>query len=151
MTKAIFQEWLVGLNAKMLQQHRHVLLFIDNCPSHCQMKLSNVKIVFYPKNMTGKVQVLDLGIIANFKVFYRRELVNRLIDQIEKCKNAYELASKINVYEAIVMICLAWRKVTESTIKHYFQKAGHGTVSRAEAINYMDELTVPQNVRRQIG
>jgi hypothetical protein len=37
MTSAIFEDWITRFDKKMRQQNRHVLLFLDNAPSHPQI------------------------------------------------------------------------------------------------------------------
>ena len=46
MTTALFQDWLKILNRQMRSQNRKILLFIDNAPSHPDVKLSNVLVKF---------------------------------------------------------------------------------------------------------
>lgn len=85
-------------------------MFIDNCTPHTDLpSLKNVKIHFLPANTTSKLQPLDQGIIKNFKVHYRREVVQR---------------SSINVLDAMTMASKAWNNVTTTTIKNCFQKCG---------------------------
>ena len=53
---------------------RSILLMMDNAGCHphdLEGKFSNVKVVF-PANTTSKLQPLDLGIIKNFKSYYRK-------------------------------------------------------------------------------
>ena len=76
MTREIFEDWLLKLDKKICKQNRKILLFIDNCTVHNSIPLmENVKVIFFPPNMTSVVQPIDQGIIKNFKHFYRRLLV----------------------------------------------------------------------------
>ena len=83
MTKEFFVDWLTKLNDQMKSQHRKILLFIDNCSSHEEPVLSNVKVIFYPPNCTSKLQPLDLGVIKNFKSHYRNLFLSRVLNLIE--------------------------------------------------------------------
>ncbi|GFT71785.1 tigger transposable element-derived protein 6 [Trichonephila clavipes] len=84
MTTELFNEWLISLNSDMKIEKRHILLFLDNCIVHNNAPpLSNVKLQFFPPNSTSKLQPLDLGIIHNFKTFYRREVVKSILDNLE--------------------------------------------------------------------
>lgn len=67
MTGLLFEEWLRSINEKFKKEERKVCLFIDNCPAHPKVQLSNIKLVFFPSNCTSKLQPCDQGIIANFK------------------------------------------------------------------------------------
>ncbi|KAI0221967.1 Tigger transposable element-derived protein 6, partial [Lamellibrachia satsuma] len=70
MTSVLFKEWLDKLNSKMKLQGRNILLFVDNCGAHPEVKLTNVKMVFLPPNTTSRLQPCDAGIIAALKAHY---------------------------------------------------------------------------------
>ena len=71
MTGEIFEEWLLKLDKKFCKQNRKMLLFIDNCTANNSISLiENVKVIFFPPNMTSVFQPIDQGIIKNFKHFY---------------------------------------------------------------------------------
>ena len=62
----------------MKLENQNVLLFLDNAPVHPKNlvgKYSNIKIVFFPKNTTLRLQSLDAGIIKNFQVKYQKKLI----------------------------------------------------------------------------
>ena len=90
MDSELMEEILRTLNRKCAAEDRKVLLFIDNAPSHPEYFIncfSHVKIVFLPKNTTSKLQPLDAGIIKNFKVFYRKQLLQHVLARIKPgCK-----------------------------------------------------------------
>ena len=50
--------------------HRKILLFVDNCSAYSieGSNLSNINIVFLPKNTMAWLQLCDAGIIYSFKV-----------------------------------------------------------------------------------
>lgn len=61
MNTTIFNKWLRKFN--LLMHGRRVLLLLDNASSHkamCEHK--NVEIVFFPPNMTSRIQPLDAGV-----------------------------------------------------------------------------------------
>lgn len=66
LTRDIMSEWLTKFDRKMGRQNRKVLLFLDNATSHPNIALKNVKLLFFPPNMTSVCQPLDQGIIKNF-------------------------------------------------------------------------------------
>ena len=80
MTGLICEEYLRWLNNKKVAQQRHVLLLMDNFSGHelsvhligGQQGLSNVRIEWPPPNTTWEWQPMDQGIIATFKLQYRR-------------------------------------------------------------------------------
>jgi hypothetical protein len=69
-------------------------MILDNAPSHVvssatvgksrgfsTLKLSNVTLVFLPPNATSVLQPLDQGIIASFKIQYKKKLLWWLLSQ----------------------------------------------------------------------
>jgi hypothetical protein len=58
---------------------------MDHYPAHPCVELlmsldRKIKAVFLPQNITSKLQLLDQGIIANFKRNYRRNLTGIMIE-----------------------------------------------------------------------
>ena len=76
MTMPIFTKLLNSLNNKMWQQNCNIIMFQDNCSSHPHLQLSNIKLVFYPKNTTSRLQVMDQGVITNLKENYTKRMLN---------------------------------------------------------------------------
>ena len=73
------------MDVDIKNKNRKILLFIDNCTAHNDIpELTNIHVEFLPANNTLKLQPLDQGIIKNFKVHYRAEIVSRLMDSIDK-------------------------------------------------------------------
>ena len=63
------------------------------------------------------MQPLDLGIIQNFKVHYRRF-------KIDECERASEVANAVNILIAVRWIAQAWKEVKAETVCKCFRKAG---------------------------
>ena len=95
MTTEIFVEFLNALNNKMKHKKHCILLFLDNFPSHPDIKLSNVKLCFIPKNTTLHLQPLDKGIIAWLKNFYKRQLMTEIRRAMSECNMVVELAKNV--------------------------------------------------------
>ena len=66
MTGMLFQEWSKHFDAEMHAANRHVLLLMDNAPSHITDECPTPKVEVYPlpPNTTSKIQLMDAGIIA---------------------------------------------------------------------------------------
>jgi len=129
-TGEIFSKWLLKLDRKFQRQGRRVVIFLDNCSAHhCESttgtELKSIKLEFLPPNCTAHVQPCDMGIIKNFKDFYRRRLLNYVIDCIELGKS-----TAVSILQSLRWARLAWElNVTSTTIGHCFKKAGFSKVS----------------------
>ena len=120
MTSSIFSDFLKKWNRRLGIQKRKVLLFMDNCTAHkVNMRLANIDIKFLPANTTSVIQPMDQGIIASFKVQYRRRMVQSLIHRIDA-----GLSLDLSLKDAIDLSVAAWRHVTKDTIAHCFRKGG---------------------------
>lgn len=118
---------LSKLNTRLRKESRSIILFMDNAGCHPEDvvdKYSNVKVIFLPPNTTSVLQPLDLGIIQNFKVHYRKLLLCHVLSKIEECNTASEVVQSVNILNAVRWVAQAWEKVTPETIKKCFRKAG---------------------------
>ena len=79
--------------------------------------------VFLPVDTISKLQPLDLGIIKNFKVHYKK-LLHYVVAKIDECTKASEVTKKINILQAIRWIAEAWKKISSDTIKKCFRLSG---------------------------
>ena len=101
MTGIIFKNYFKKLNNQMKTEKRKILLFLDNAGSHPDIKLLNIQLQYLPPNTTSELQPLDAGVIANFKVNYRKLLLQNILIEIENCSNVSELAKNVTLLEAI--------------------------------------------------
>ena len=111
MTGDILESILSKLNRQMINKNRKILLFMDNAGCHPEKlcgKFSNIHICFIPANTTPALQPLDLGIIQNFKLHYRRYFLRYVISKIDECDKASDVVKSVNVLIAIRWVALAW-------------------------------------------
>lgn len=121
MNSDIFQEWIQEFEQRMAKQNRNVLMLMDNFAGHMveDLQLEHVRVMFLPPNTTSISQPLDMGVISNFKHFYKRSLVNHYFAQIQA---GHEI-NEIDVLQAIRFAVQAWEQVQPTTIANCFRKA----------------------------
>jgi len=127
MTGEILSDVLSKVNARLKRKGWSVLLLMDNAgchPSDLKDKFSNISVVFLPANTTSKLQPLDLGVIMNFKVYYRKLLMQFVLARIEKCSSATEVAKSVAILRAIRWIAQKWDSVYPEVVQKCFRNAG---------------------------
>lgn len=124
MTSLLFEQYLTKLNKKMQTEDRTILLFLDNATSHPNIQLSNITLKFFPPNTTSKLQPLDGGVIANFKVNYKKLMLQNLLHEMESCENVSALTKKINILDSINIIKQSCAQISPSTVIKCFLNAG---------------------------
>ena len=102
MTSDILHKLLSQLNSSFKAQNRSKLLFIDSSGCHrdpydLKGRYSYTKLVFFPANCTSKLQPLDLGIIQNFKVHYRKLLLRHIITMTTDHDSTTDIAKTLDV------------------------------------------------------
>lgn len=126
MSRALFHEWLGEFNDGMERQKRKVALVLDNCSAHHSMPdMASVEVFFLPPNTTAGLQPMDAGVIANFKVLYRRRVLDRLLLNVDNAaRGSQEPDLKITLLMATQFIFGAWCGVRASTVRNCFRQAG---------------------------
>jgi hypothetical protein len=129
MTGLICEEYLQWLNNKMQGKGRKVLLLMDNFSGHelaVQLVgglqgLSHVRIAWLPRNTTSVWQPMDQGIIASFKLQYRKLWIAFMLQEYEANKNPQKT---VNLLRAVQWIQAAWEiSVTTDTIQRCWWKS----------------------------
>jgi uncharacterized protein YfbU (UPF0304 family) len=120
MTSELFTEWLLRIEKQMKIQKRKILLFIDYCSAHniiptCQA----VKVKFLSPNTTSKLQPLDQGIIKTFTTLYKKEIVRKIISDMDD-----EKSTAVDILQAMRIVDKIWRNVTTTTIVNCFRSCG---------------------------
>ena len=104
---------LSKINRQMEVAKRKIILFMDNVPCHPESlseRYSNIKVVFLPKNTTSRLQPLDAEIIRNFKLKYRKKLLEFVISRINDNVKATDIIQEVDILKAISWIKYAWVK-----------------------------------------
>ena len=132
MTSVIFKEWLMKWDNQLT---KNIIFLVDNCTAHAvNVTLNHIKLIFLPANTTSLLQPLDQGIIRSLKAHYRREMRANVLEQIEDVKkvSANNLAKKTNLLEALHLLALSWKHVSEETIQNCLRKVVLGVPLQAK-------------------
>ncbi|CAG8686394.1 1905_t:CDS:2 [Dentiscutata heterogama] len=75
-------EWIEKLDKEMKESNYYILLVLDGAPSHVTsaLNLNNVKVLTLPPYITSKIQPMDTGVIASFKLHYHYIQLQHAID-----------------------------------------------------------------------
>lgn len=150
MTRELFGEWLKEFDDDMQAKKRKILLILDNCSAHhLYPKLQAIEILFLPPNATARLQPLDMGIIQNFKVIYRRRVIQRLLIMI-RCPLPGNPKLQINLWMAVQMLKGAWMEIRSETLSNCFRKAGFVRPSASPAEVEGEEAATPDD-REEVG
>ena len=99
MKSEIMEDVLTRLNDKLKRKRQIILLFMDyaTChPKHLADDIfSNITITFLPKNTTSRTEPLDAGIIANWKIKYKKKLLRYICPKVDGVRNASEIVKSI--------------------------------------------------------
>ncbi|XP_032229372.1 tigger transposable element-derived protein 1-like [Nematostella vectensis] len=88
------------------------------------LKPSEEEIIFLPKNTTSKTQPLDSGIIANWKIHYKKRMLRFICSKVSATITASDIVKSIDVLMSIEWGKQAWDEVQESTIIKCFKSTG---------------------------
>ena len=125
MTTEIMIQVLTAVDRKLDVENRKVLQFLDNALSHpetLQGNLKNIKLVFLTKITTSQLEPCDAGIIRNFKVKYRKQLLKHVISRVDDGKKTSEIIQGVDLLQCMRWVNQAFEQITKDTIKHCFKK-----------------------------
>ncbi|KAI1004472.1 hypothetical protein K3495_g3737 [Podosphaera aphanis] len=110
-------------------KYRKILLLLDNFAGHELAVrlvgglegLQNVRVAWLPVNTKSHWQPLDQGIIASFKLAYRKQWINFILNQHESGKDPQKT---VNILRAIQWSQIAWGGFEACVIQRWAQIAG---------------------------
>lgn len=120
MTESLFRNWLMKLDISMGRQGRKIAMVLDICPAHRNMKLSNIELVFLPRNTTSVTQPMEGRITRILKLHYRHILASRCLEAAKDSDVPFEW----DLLDAVLALKFAWRQVSTTTIASMFRKVG---------------------------
>jgi predicted unusual protein kinase regulating ubiquinone biosynthesis (AarF/ABC1/UbiB family) len=136
---------------------RKVILLLDNFSGHelgVQKVggldgLENVKIRWLPPNTTSQWQPLDQGIIASFKLHYRRQWVDYILRTLQTDKDPNKT---VNLLKAIQWTRVAWNDcVTNITIQRCFIKSTVVNKPVEVEVREVDEIADQEALQAQMA
>ena len=101
MNGPIFHSYMKNWNDELARQRRHILLLIDNAPSHIVDEYSNITIQFLPPNTTSKIQPLDQGIIRSVKCAYRKTIQVQYCSRVENYEEVKQIMQSFDFVVAV--------------------------------------------------
>lgn len=140
MTKIEFKNYLVAFDLHIGRtKARPVLLLLDNASSHnavYSLRLTWVRVAFYPANATGWLQILDAGVIKAIKDWYYSSVDHHLAVSI-----VAGVQFRIHRWTAVSVLDTAWKELPSSVIRHCAIHTGTlGATAEAE-LRAMDAQT----------
>ncbi|GJQ72350.1 hypothetical protein Trydic_g3437 [Trypoxylus dichotomus] len=136
----------------MRDEGRTVAMLVNNAPYHLyDVELSNVKLVFISPN--SNLQPLDQGVINSFKLHYQKLLLSTLAARIKEVSDIYELASSVDIVDAVRWISQAWECVEPQTIVKCFDTCRMDAIVNSERTDHdTEQIQIDlRYLRRQIN
>ena len=113
MTAVVFEHWLGKWNKRVARQKCHILLIVNNAPSHITKEYLNIRVQYLPPNTTSKLQPLDQGIIHVCKLKYHSLMTDKLCHLMDSEKDIKKLCLALILLQLaktllqIVTMCLS--------------------------------------------
>lgn len=121
----IWESWLQRINCTFRSANRHILLLVDNAPSHtansCEddedsstaeadviedsLQLSNIRVEYLPPNTTAHIQPMDAGIIKSFKAKYKHYYCRHILELFENKRDLERQVLFLNHILHILYAC----------------------------------------------
>jgi len=125
MTAELFKDWFFNhfvpavkenFGEQGLPDDSSAVLLLDNCgvyPPASELVCGNIFATYLP-DVKSFIQPMDKGVIQNFKQFYRRTFVRRLVNS--DC-SVNDFQASFSLKDAIYAAALAWKDVKADTIR----------------------------------
>ncbi|KAF7699546.1 Tigger transposable element-derived protein 1 [Cucumispora dikerogammari] len=108
----------------MSQENRKIALIMNNATSHfINSKMSNIDVIFLPKNITSLIQPCDQRIIKSFKDRFLKFITEYLIYDKNTSDNIDKRVKNITIFDANCITKMSRDNVSKDTIINCFQKA----------------------------
>jgi len=101
-------------------------------------------VIFWPANTTSLIQPCDQGITRAFRTHYGREIRLGIIvelDDIQDQSYARAVAKKISLLDALHLVAMLWKRVSEKTIENCFRIGGFSKTKAETPASEESDLT----------
>lgn len=121
-----FREEFVPQVAKFLKSKRlprEALLLLDNAPSHPDpsiLKDGNIRVLFFPPNVTSIGQPMDQGILQLLKMKYRRRLLRYILTDDDS--NLIDQLKKVDMLDVVRWISDSWNEIQPISLIRSWRK-----------------------------
>ncbi|XP_066471472.1 tigger transposable element-derived protein 1-like isoform X2 [Tiliqua scincoides] len=134
MTQILFQDALLNCYASEMEKYCSennipfkILLLVDNALGHLPFigdLHPNIKVVFFPPNISSLIQPMDQGVIAAFKAYYLRRFFAQAIAATEEDaeKTLLRFWKDYNIYDCVKNLAWAWGDVTQECMNGIWKK-----------------------------
>lgn len=133
-TKEIFADWYENhflsearnhCNSINLPNDAKILLILDNCSAHYEVKLSDEEISqirFLPANCTSILQPMDCGVFQAFKCHYKNNFLQRMLDCINNEVSISDFVKGFTPKDALIYAARAWDSISKETLKNAWHR-----------------------------
>ncbi|KAG0442439.1 Tigger transposable element-derived protein 1 [Dictyocoela muelleri] len=135
----------------MKKEEIKILLTLDNAPAHLfDTEYINFELLYFPQDVTSKIQPLDQGIIKYFKSLYKKKFnikINNELD-LNSSETYFDTLKIFKIFDSIKLILESWKEVTIETIKNCFKKSIENAfldveINEADKIQNIDDYEAP--------
>lgn len=134
MDSILFLDWFKNNFIKNVKKWRHdrnktgkVLLLLDSAPPHQSAEVlnsidPNFQVMFFPPNVAPLVQPMDQGIIKEFKIMYRKQILKRLLLNDGTEQSILGFSKVMDLKHCCYMVADAWDTLTEESVRNAWKK-----------------------------
>ena len=100
------------------------MLLLDNCTAHPDELMTanpDVEVLFLPPNTTSLIQPMDQSIIATFKSYYIKRILQSMLESFNKSASDYSVKSfwkNFNIAHSVSIVDECWKSMKESTLNN---------------------------------
>jgi hypothetical protein len=109
-------------------------------------------VIVLPANSTLLIKPRDQGILRAFKAHYQREMRARImaeLDDIQDLSDASAVAKKISLLDALHLVAMSWKRVSERTVENWLRKGGFSKTNAETPASEESDLASEFSIKSQ--